>query len=123
LTRSRDLELTFLAQGDIAELLDASVETFGPIARSRYEALIAAAFADVCDDPGRAGSVERPELGEGTRTYHLRHSRNRARTDQGAVAEPRHLLVYELPDDRRVLVLRVLHEAMDLEQHVPRWDL
>jgi hypothetical protein len=34
----RDLELTFLARGDIADLLDASVETFGPIARSRYEA-------------------------------------------------------------------------------------
>ncbi|WP_202948091.1 type II toxin-antitoxin system RelE/ParE family toxin [Caulobacter sp. AP07] len=122
MTPPRDLELTLLARDDIADLLDASVETFGPIARGRHEVLIAVALADVCGDPGRAGSVERPELGEGTRTYHLRHSRDRARTEQGKVAEPRHLLVYELPDARRLRVLRVLHEAMDLERHVPRRD-
>lgn len=118
----RDLELTLLAQDDIADLLDASVKIFGPIARRRYEVLIAVALADVCDDPGRIGGIERPELGEGTHTYHLRHSRGRARSEEGAVAEPRHLLVYELPDDDRLRVLRVLHEAMDLERHVPRGD-
>jgi toxin ParE1/3/4 len=112
--------LTFLARDDIADLLDASVESFGPIARGRYERLIAVALADVCGDPARIGSVERSELGEGIRTYHLRHSRARATTEQGRVVEPRHLLVYELPDDHRLRVLRVLHEAMDLERHVPR---
>ena len=59
MTRPRDLELTLLAQDDIADLLDASAETFGPIARGRYEALIAVALADVCvwvkPNAGRGG--------------------------------------------------------------------
>lgn len=116
----RDLELTVLARGDIANLLDASVDAFGPIARRRYEHLIAVALADLCEEPTRIGSLERPELGVGTRSYHLRHSRTRAKSKQGVVADPRHLVVFELPDDRRLRVLRVLHDAMDFKRHVLR---
>lgn len=115
----RQLHLTLQARDDIAELLDTSAERFGSTTRRRYEALVACALEDIRADPLRPGSVVRPELGEGSRTYHFRFSRDRTPVESGRVRSPRHLLVYELPDPSRVLVLRVLHDAMDLEQHVP----
>lgn len=118
MSSERRLDLTLQARDDIAELLDTSAERFGQISRRRYEALVARVLEDVRVDPRRPGSLARPELGPGTRTYRFRFSRDRGRTDSGGVKSPRHLLVYETPDEHAVLVLRVLHDAMDIEQHV-----
>lgn len=99
---------------DIAAILAASAEDFGADARDRYAVLIATGLADLRIDPFRPASAERSEVQVGVRTYHLRHSRGRAAVTGGRVGRPRHLLVYAviLPD--RVVVLRVLHDAMEL---------
>ena len=68
------------------------------------------------------GSASRPELGAELRTYHLRHSRKRAKTAHGRVHEPRHLLVYRLGGDGMVEIARILHEAMDLRRYVPPYE-
>jgi len=117
-----DLLLTVAAQTDIAALLDFSFDNFGQHSRRRYEALIGTALEDLRLDPGLIGSVERPELGAGLRSYHLRYSQKRARTADGLVRTPRHLLIYEQPRPGLVLILRVLHDSMDLDLHIPRDD-
>lgn len=114
----RRLELTRSAQADLAEILDRSFETFGALARRRYEALIEVALGDLRADPECIGSLDRPELGAAVRTYHLAYCRARARAKGAAVGDPRHLLAYAF-NDERVVVLRVLHDAMDLARHVP----
>ena len=91
----RDIELPLTAQADIADILDRSAEDFGFAGRRRYEALIAAALEEIRVDPTRSSSRDRPELGAGTRTYHLRRSRERTRTVEGIVRSPRHPLIYE----------------------------
>jgi toxin ParE1/3/4 len=112
------LQFARRARRDIGELLDRSHEQFGSAARRRYEALVNTALHDIADDALRSGSVERIMLGRHVRLYHLRHSRERARTEDGIVQAPRHILAYRMVDSDIVVVLRVLHDAMDLARHL-----
>jgi toxin ParE1/3/4 len=69
---------------------------------------------DLAKDPTRPGSVERPELGDNVRSWHLRGSRY---TAGDVVRRPRHFLIYRVEDD--ILVIgRVLHDTMELRRHV-----
>ena len=63
--------------------------------------------------------MARPELGPAIRSYHLRHSRDRAGASEGAVRTLRHLLLYRTVTSGVVGVGRVLHDAMELERHLP----
>jgi toxin ParE1/3/4 len=106
------------AQRDIREALTWSQERFGKRAAARYRDLLKQAVRDIAADPERPGSQERRDLARGVRTYHLFFSRDRARSDLGVVRKPRHFLVYR----RRgavIDVVRVLHDARDLERHLP----
>jgi len=109
--------LSAAAQSDIFDILVWTHEQFGDEARKRYEALIAAALRDIAAQPDRPGSAERPELGTAVRSWHLRLSRERARTQAGIVRHPRHLLIYR-QESELVVVGRVLHDAMELKRHM-----
>ena len=118
------IRLSAAAQADIVDILAWTQARFGEAARRRYEALIVAALGDLADEPRRPGVLERPELGAGARTWHLRGSRERARDASGIVRRPRHFVVFREGTERTVEVGRVLHDAMDLERHRPSedWD-
>lgn len=109
------------AKADIVDLLAYTEANFGEIARLRYERLLITALRDIASDPERIGSVARPELGENIRSYHLRHSRGRAKTEHGIVVRPRHLLLYRFARPDLIGIGRVLHDAMEIERHVPRY--
>lgn len=113
------IRLSAAAESDILGLLAYTDRHFGSIARRRYEALLVTALQDLAADPLRPGSIARPELGEAVRSYHLRHSRRRARIAEGVVQQPRHLLLYRTLWPELIGVGRVLHDAMDLERHLP----
>lgn len=116
--------LSDTAQADIEQILAWTHEHFGEPARLRYQRLIIAALRDLSTDPQRLGSVERPELGRGVRTWHLRLSRDHVDPSPQRVRRPRHFLVYRLEPDLLV-VGRVLHDVMELERHLPpgaRWE-
>ena len=104
--------LSAAAQADLINILAWTHERFGESARERYEALVVAALRDVAAQPDRAGSIERPELGEGVRSWHLRLSRERARLATGIVRRPRHFLIYRMDNGR------VLHDAMEPALHL-----
>lgn len=116
---SRSLDLTAAARADIAQILQSSAADFSEGARSRYAALVATALKDLLDDPERPESLARPELQSGVRSYHLRHSRRQAAATGITVKSPRHLIVYLTPRSDLVVVLRVLHDAMEIERHLP----
>lgn len=109
--------LSAAAQSDILDILAWTHECFGEGARKRYEALIVAALRDVAAQPDRPGSIERLELGVSVRSWHLRLSRERARTATGIVRQPRHFLVYR-HEPGMIVVARVLHDAMELARHL-----
>jgi toxin ParE1/3/4 len=112
------LRLSAHAEADIAALLDWSEAHFGRAGRLRYETLVIAALDDLANDPRRAGSKERLDLGRGVRCYHLLSSRKRRRGAAGNVRRPRHLILYRIRPEF-VDVGRILHDAMDVERHVP----
>jgi toxin ParE1/3/4 len=107
------------AERDIESILTWTQGQFGAAARLRYEALLVRAILDVADHAERAGSQERLEIAPAARTYHLYHSRKRVEAATGRVGHPRHLLLYRTCDDGRIEIGRVLHDSMDLSQHLP----
>jgi toxin ParE1/3/4 len=109
--------LSEAAQGDIVDVLAWTHERFGEPARLRYESLIVAALRDVATAPERPGSLARPELGAGVRSWHLRLSRAQVEPGVNVVRRPRHFLVYRF-EPGRVEVGRLLHDAMELAQHL-----
>jgi len=100
------------AKRDMAGVLDWSRESFGADARRRYERLIAPGLVAITAAQNPPGSRPLDAAGVDVRVYHLRNSR---RTTGGLlVREPRHVLVYERPEPGLIVVLRLLHDAMDL---------
>lgn len=108
--------LSAVAQADLVDILAWTHRNFGEVARKRYEALLVTALRDISSQPRKAGSIERPELGERVFSWHLRLSRERARSVAGVVRRPRHFLVYRI-DGSMVVVGRIMHEAMELDLH------
>jgi len=107
------------AARDIESILAWSHERFGLPGRLRYEAILLRAILDVTDDPERAGAQPRPEIAPAARTYHLFFNRNRVEDAIGRVRRLRHLLLYRVRQDGRVEIGRVLHDSMDIAQHLP----
>jgi toxin ParE1/3/4 len=108
----RRLRLSVAAERDLGIIFAASEENFGARAAVRYRRLVSAALRDLRSDAGRTGVQV---LENGAQVYHLRHSRRRSARG-GTFARPRHLLAFRIVADE-IVVLRVLHDAMDL----PSW--
>lgn len=109
--------LSASAEADVVGILGWTHEQFGEAARLRYESLIVAALRDVAAQPDRPGSIARPELGAGVRSWHLRLSRDHVAEGVGVVRRPRHFLVYRL-EPGLLVVGRVLHDAMELARNL-----
>lgn len=110
------------AEEEIRSILAWSNDNFGAAACQRYDALLRRAIKDLAANPDRAGVCKRPELGVAVRTYHLQNSRAHVPTNVGRVQAPRHFLIFRVTDDGVLHVARVLHDSMDLNQHLPDDD-
>jgi len=115
----RTVRISAPADADITDILVWSAEHFGPSVQARYAQLMDRAIRDLADDAERLGSRVRPELGAGYRTYHLALSRERARDPSGIIGRPRHFLLYRVVGATHLEIVRVLHDAMDLDRHLP----
>jgi toxin ParE1/3/4 len=111
--------LSLDARSDIQAILAWTQQRFGMQGRLRYEALLKRAIWDIADDPERHGSRTCPEITAKARVYHINNSRDRVEAGIGKVAHPRHFLLYRCLEDGRIEIGRILHESMDLVQHLP----
>jgi len=107
------------ARADIENILVWTLEHFGRQMMHRYRKLMQSAIEAVAANPELAGSASRPEIAEDCRTYHLFHSRKRAGERGSRVRNSRHFLLYRVTATGVVEIGRVLHDSMDLEQHLP----
>lgn len=114
-----DYRLSDTEQADIVDILASTQKHFGEQAWLRYERLLVTALLDIALEPNRTGSIERPELGDDVRSYYPHHSRNRARHESGIVHRPRHFLLYRFSRADLLGIGRVLHDAMEIERHLP----
>lgn len=114
-----ELILAPRARSDIVTILAWTHENFGPHTRKRYAKLIETALAAIAADPELAGSMHRPDIAENCRTYHLIHSRKKASSRENRIRNPRQFLLYRVTEAGVVEIGRVLHESLDLDQHLP----
>jgi toxin ParE1/3/4 len=107
--RRWQVRLTAEAERDLASIIDWTMRTFGASQARRYNETIIRAVAVLANGPGVAGSRTRDGVRPGIRTLHV------ARSGRAG----RHLLVYRRAGENLITVLRILHDAMDLAQHLP----
>jgi toxin ParE1/3/4 len=108
--------LSRLAQDDLLRILSASEQRWGPEARRRYAATIAAAMRKVADNPEGPATKARTELLTGVRSIHLRHVRTQNVDEK--VRHPVHVLYYRAIGPDLVEIVRVLHERMEPRRHI-----
>ena len=110
------LRISRLAQADLARVLALSTANWGAERRLRYSALIANALRTIAERPDGPLSVERPELGPGIRSFHVRHARLRRR--EANVRRAVHIIYYRASAPELIEIVRVLHERMDPAPHL-----
>jgi toxin ParE1/3/4 len=100
------IDIAFLAQADLRGILDWTGREFGAAQRRRYRSIILAALNRL-----RGG----PEVPGSQLVGPVRPSLRRLRVGPRA----RHVLIYRAEPGRRVIMLRILHDGMDLPRHLP----
>lgn len=101
-----------LARADLKEAFRYSRAEHGDAGLRRYRALVETALRDIVDDPFRLNSRDRPDLAQGVRSYHIRHSRGRS--PEARVRAPCHVLYYCVtPGAEAVTLLRVLQDTWE----------
>lgn len=111
MTRSNwELRLSPLADQDILDVLQFTNDRFGEQQADDYADLIGRALTTLEDDPLDLLSKPRDDVRAGLRCLHIGQRGRNAR----------HLFVYRVHEDAKIVeVLRLLHDAMDLERHLP----
>ena len=104
------------AKADIASLLRTSETTHGVEARMRYRALLAAAIRRVAADPSGVSTVDRSDVLESIRSFHIRHSRSESR--EAPVGDRVHVIFYRAVKPGLVEIVRVLHGRMEPSRNI-----
>jgi toxin ParE1/3/4 len=109
-TRRRwTVRLSETAEADYDDVLRWTMTRFGDAQAASYGDLLAMTLARLERGPTIAGVRQRDEIGVGLRTLHVGR-------------RGRHIILFRIgtEPDQTIDVLRILHDAMDLAQHVPQ---
>ena len=110
------VRLAAAAQKDYQDILHWTVDKFGLDQARTYAETLSTALEDLCDGPGILGVKARSEIGPSLYTLHVARKGRKGR----------HFVMFQVghvPGDDVIDVLRILHDSMDLERHLPADDL
>ena len=93
----------------MVRILRQTRENFGRQQFDTYKQTLAAALAALEDGPSVLGSLALDRIRAGMRSLHVARLGRRGR----------HVLVYIVRSGSIIEVVRVLHDAMDMERHIP----
>lgn len=114
-TRSWTVRLTAAAAADFEEILRWTVDQFGEAQARIYAETISAALNDLTAGPTIVGARKRGDILKGIFTLHVARKSRKGR----------HFVMFRVgrtPDREVIEVLRLLHDAMDLQRHLPPVD-
>ena len=114
-TRSWTVRLTAAAEADFEEILRWTVDQFGEAQARIYAETISAALNDLAAGPTIVGASKRDDILKGIFTLHVARKGRKGR-------KGRHFVMFRVgraPDREVIEVLRLLHDAMDLQRHLP----
>jgi len=97
------------AELDFANILKWTTENFGSRQALIYRDTLVQAIRELVEGPDIARSRARDEIMPGLRTLHVARRGRRGR----------HFLMYRVAAERTIEIVRILHDTMDLERHVP----
>ena len=109
------VRLTAAAEADFEEILRWTVAQFGEAQTRIYAETISAAFNDLATGPTIVGARKRDDILKGTFTLHVSRKGRKGR----------HFVMFRIGHDQGgevIEVLRLLHDAMDLQRHLPPTD-
>lgn len=113
MSQGRSVRLAVGARRDIAGILDQTVERFGVRQHATYAALLRSAIGLVAENPARPGSRDQSDLVPDMRSFPVGLAAKR----RGASP----YILFYMPDGSAgggILVVRVLHQAMDPRGHL-----
>jgi toxin ParE1/3/4 len=106
------VRLAAAAEDDLLQILAWTSANFGEARARIYVETLSAALEALVDGPAILGAKKRPDIGRGISTLHVaRHGR-----------KGRHFLMFRVgrhQGQNVIDVLRVLHDSMDLQHHMP----
>lgn len=106
------VRLSAAAEADYQQILHWTVENFGTAQARHYADTLSSALTALSAGPAIIGAKELPEIGNNIRTLHVARNGRKGR----------HFVMFRVSivDGRNVIdVLRLLHDSMDLERHLP----
>jgi toxin ParE1/3/4 len=107
--RRWQLRLGAAAELDFANIIKWTTENFGARQARIYRETLLHAIGELAGGPDVAGSKARDEIMPGIRTLHIARQGRRGR----------HFLLYRVVGQHTIEIGRILHDQMDLRQHVP----
>ena len=110
------VRLSAAAESDFRQILRWTADHFGSAQGRIYADTLSTALKDLCAGPSIIGVKERPEIGSKIWTLHVARNGRKGR----------HLIMFRVAaaqDGKVIDVLRLLHDSMDLERHLPQNDL
>jgi toxin ParE1/3/4 len=110
--RTWRVRLGAAAELDFANIVKWTAENFGAGQSRFYQKTLIQAIGELAEGPDLAGSKARDEIVPGLRTVHVaRHGRRGS-----------HFLMYRVAPKTTIEIVRILHDRMDLQRHLPAPD-
>ena len=106
------VRLSAAAEADFRQILRWTVDNFGSAQARAYADTLSSALKALSAGPSVIGVKERPEIGSNIWTLHVARSGRKGR----------HFIMFRITDAQNskvIDVLRILHDSMDLERHLP----
>jgi toxin ParE1/3/4 len=106
------VRLSEAAEADYQNVIAWTLEQFGDLQARIYADTLSAALVELTAGLTTAGAKERREIGKGLFTLHVARGGRKGR----------HFVLFRIGPDkpqRRIEILRLLHDAMDLKLHAP----
>jgi len=109
------VHLAAAAEADFEEILRWTVDRFGDAQARTYAETVSAALNDLAAGPTVVGAEKRDDILKGIFTLHVARKGRKGR----------HFILFRVgraPDRDVIEVLRLLHDVMDLQRHLPPAD-
>ena len=106
------VRLSAAAEADYLQILRWTVENFGSSQARVYAETLMSALKTLAAGPDVIGVKARPEIGGKIRTLHVARNGRKGR----------HFIMFRVgsaEEENQIDVLRLLHDSMDLERHLP----
>lgn len=112
MNRTWRVRLTQQAESDFLDISRWTAENFGALQTEFYAETVMLAIEALNGGPEILGTKARDEIARGLRTLHVARQGRKGR----------HFVLFRTAEGQIVEVLRLLHDSMDLERHVPPAD-